>query len=156
MREAGSNCLQWGACLCSVGASLLYVECILVRVRAFLAVLFCGIGLAFPRVGVAQDRWQVTLHSGTILWDLRLVQLAGDALVFRRTDAPTTLRLPVTQVDELRLVQKAEKRQQAPDGQGMGNGLTGGSDLVWQLTLLDRSERLDVLHEILAEHPPGR
>ena len=110
----------------------------------------------FPHRATAQDRWQVTLHDGTILWDLRLVRLAGDTLVFRDTNAYRTRRLPVMQVDELRLVQKAEKRQQAPDGQGTGNGLTGGTDLVWQLTLLDRTERLNVLHQILEEHPPGR
>jgi hypothetical protein len=124
-----------------------------VRVR-LLTVLFCGIGCAFPRLSPAQDRWQVTLRNGAIVWDLRLVRLAGDTLVFRRTDATRVLRLPVMQVDVLRLVQKAEKRQGAPDAQGTGNGLMGGSDLVWQLTLLDRGERLQVLHQILEEHPP--
>ena len=96
----------------------------------------------------------MTLHSGAILWDLRLVQLAGDTLVFRAAGAARTLRLPVMQVDVLRLVQKAEKRQNAPDGQGTGNGLMGGTDLVWQLTLLDRSERVRVLRQILEDHPP--
>lgn len=123
-------------------------------IRACLAVLLCGIGFAFPRLIAAQDRWQVTLHNGTIVWDLRLVRLAGDTLVFRRTDTTRVLRLPVMQVDVLRLVQKAEKRQGAPDGQGTGNGLMGGTDLIWQLTLLDRSERLQVLHQILEDHPP--
>jgi hypothetical protein len=125
-----------------------------VPVRAFLTVLCCGAGCAFPRLSAAQDRWQVTLHSGAIVWDLRLVQLAGDTLVFRRTDAALMLRLPLLQVDELRLVQKAEKRQQAPDGQGTGNGLMGGTDLIWQLTLLDRNQRLGVIRAILQDHPP--
>jgi hypothetical protein len=124
-----------------------------VRIRAFLAVLFCGVGFAFPRLGAAQDRWQVTLHSGAIVWDLRFVQIAGDTLVFRQTGG-NTRRLPVMQVDELRLVQKAEKRQQAPDGQGTGNGLMGGTDLVWQLTLLDGAQRREILREILRDHPP--
>ena len=124
------------------------------RARAFRAVLCCGVGFAFPNPSAAQNRWQVTLHSGAIVWDLRFVRLAGDTLVFRQTGG-STRRLPVMQVDELRLVQKAEKRQNAPDGQGTGNGLMGGTDLVWQLTLLDRSERLAVLHQILEDHPPG-
>lgn len=123
-------------------------------IRARLVVLLCGIGFAFPRSVVAQDRWQVTLHSGSIVWDLRLMQLTGDTLVFRQTDTTRALRLPVMQVDVLRLVQKAEKRQGAPDGQGTGNGLMGGTDLIWQLTLLDRSERLQVLRQILEDHPP--
>jgi hypothetical protein len=125
-----------------------------VSIRAFLAVLLCGLGFAFPRRIAAQERWQVTLHDGAIVWDLRLVQLAGDTLVFRQMDATRVLRLPVLQVDVLRLVQKAEKRQNAPDGQGTGNGLMGGTDLVWQLTLLDRTERLQVLRQILEDHPP--
>jgi hypothetical protein len=123
-----------------------------VGVRIHLAVLFC---LVLPRLGAAQDRWQVTLRDGTLVWDLRLVQLAGDTLVFRPTDTARVLRFPVMQVDVLRLVQKAEKRQGAPDAQGTGNGLMGGSDLVWQLTLLDRTERLEVLRQILEDHPPG-
>jgi hypothetical protein len=125
-----------------------------VRVRVRLAVLFCGIGVVLPRLGAAQDRWQVTLRDGTLVWDLRLVQLAGDTLVFRQTDGARALRFPVMQVDVLRLVQKAEKRQGAPDAQGTGNGLMGGSDLVWQLTLLERPERLQVLRQILEDHPP--
>jgi hypothetical protein len=122
-----------------------------VRVRIHLAVLFC---IVLPCLSAAQDRWQVTLRDGTLVWDLRLVQLAGDTLVFRPTDTARVLRFPVMQVDVLRLVQKAEKRQGAPDAQGTGNGLMGGSDLVWQLTLLDRTERLQVLHQILEDHPP--
>jgi hypothetical protein len=119
-----------------------------------LAVFFCGIGLSLPRLAAAQDRWQLTLRDGTLMWDLRLMQLAGDTLVFRPADTPRALRFPIMQVDVLRLVQKAEKRQGAPDGQGTGNGLMGGTDLVWQLTLLDRGERLQVLHQILEDHPP--
>ena len=125
------------------------------RVRVVLAVLFCGISLVLPRLSAAQDRWQVTLRDGSLVWDLRLVQLAGDTLVFRQTDTARALRFPVMQVDVLRLVQKAEKRQGAPDGQGTGNGLMGGTDLIWQLTLLGKTERLTVLHQILEEHPPG-
>jgi hypothetical protein len=124
------------------------------RVRVYLAVLCCGIGFALPRLGAAQDRWQVTLRDGTLVWDLRLVRLAGDTIVFRQTTSARALRFPAMQVDVLRLVQKAEKRQGAPDGQGTGNGLMGGTDLVWQLTLLDRKERLAVLHQILEDHPP--
>jgi hypothetical protein len=124
-----------------------------VSVRVLVAVLFCGSAVAFPRLTAAQNRWQVTLHSGAIVWDLRLTRLAGDTVVFQAGGA-RTLRLPVMQVDVLRLVQKAEKRQNAPDGQGTGNGLMGGTDLVWQLTLLDRRERLAVLRKVIEDHPP--
>jgi hypothetical protein len=102
----------------------------------------------------AQDRWQLTLHSGAMVWDLRLVRLAGDTIVLRQTDADSTIRFPVMQVDEVRLVQKSEKRQGAPDPQGTGNALMGGADVMWQLTLLDRADRLRVLRQIFHDYVP--
>jgi hypothetical protein len=85
-----------------------------VHVRAFLVVLISGVGFAFPRLSAAQDRWQVMLRDGKIVWDLRLVQLAGDTLVFQPTNTTRSMRLPVMQVDVLRLVQKAKKRRARP------------------------------------------
>jgi len=104
--------------------------------------------------GAAQDRWQITLHNGSVLWDLALERLSGDTLVFRQTQDGRALHLPVMGVDALRLVQKSEKRQFAPDGRGTGNALTGGADMIWQLTLLDKDERLKVLKDVLRAYPP--
>src|SRR2546430_3767928 len=69
--------------------------------------LVLWLGLVAARPGVAQDRWQLTLNSGTTLWDLRLVGLAGDTLVVRHADS--TYAFPLAQVDEIRLVQKATR-----------------------------------------------
>jgi hypothetical protein len=112
------------------------------------------LSLAGP--AAAQERWQITLSSGTIVWDLALVALRGDTLVFHPISAraDSVLRLPVMRVDELRLVQKSEKRQFAPDGQGTGNGLTGGADVVWSLTLLGREERVRVIQQVVRDYPP--
>jgi hypothetical protein len=104
--------------------------------------------------GAAQDRWQITLHDGSIVWDLELERLSGDTLVFHPAQGGHALHLPVMGVDALRLVQKSEKRQFAPDGQGTGNALMGGADMIWQLTLLDKDERLKVLQEVLRAYPP--
>ncbi|HUL50523.1 MAG TPA: hypothetical protein VLT79_10960 [Gemmatimonadales bacterium] len=109
---------------------------------------------AVSSTGRAQDRWQITLHNGSVLWDLELQRLSGDTLVFRPAQGGQALHLPVMSVDALRLVQKSEKRQFAPDGQGTGNALTGGADMIWQLTLLDKNERLKVLQEVLRAYPP--
>lgn len=102
----------------------------------------------------AQNRWQVTLHSGAVVWDLRLVRLAGDTVILRRIGADSTLRLPVMSVDELRLVRKSEKHQFAADGQGTGNALMGGADAIWQLTLLDHADRVRTLRQIFHDYPP--
>src|SRR5256886_17155236 len=69
--------------------------------------LVLWLGLVAARPGVAQDRWQLTLNSGTTLWDLRLVGLAGDTLVVRHADS--TYAFPLAQVDEIRLVQKSTR-----------------------------------------------
>src|SRR5579884_3464842 len=71
----------------------------------------------------AQDRWQVTLHSDSVYWDLELLALRGDTLLARRLDRGDTLRLPVMELDEVRL------------------------------TLRDRAERLAVLAQLLAARP---
>ena len=112
--------------------------------------------LWFAAPCAAQQRWQITLSSGAIVWDLALVALRGDTLVFRPIGArpDSVLRLPVMRVDELRLVQKSEKRQFAPDGQGTGNGLSGGADVVWSLTLLGHDERLRVVRQLMTDYPP--
>lgn len=121
-----------------------------VRTSVLLAAALAGA----PRPGMGQDRWQITLHSGAVLWDLELQRLIGDTLVFRQTDGGRALHLPIMGVDALRLVQKSEKRQFAADGQGTGNALMGGADMIWQLTLLDREERLNVLRGVLRAYPP--
>jgi hypothetical protein len=123
-----------------------------VKLQALVGVIAGLILSAHP--ALAQDRWQLTLHSGAILWDLELVRLAGDTVILRQTDADSTVRLPVMRVDELRLVQKSEKHAFAPDAQGNGNALMGGADLIWQLTLLNRTDRLRVLRQILHDYVP--
>src|SRR5207245_2725247 len=40
--------------------------------------LVLWLGLVAARPGIAQDRWQLTLNSGTTRWDLRLGRLAGE------------------------------------------------------------------------------
>lgn len=98
----------------------------------------------------AQDRWQLTLHSDTVLWDLELVGLSGDSLVVRHTDSGATLRVALMQIDELRLVAKAVKRANEPDARAVEGGLMGSDDLIFRLTLRDRTERAQLVREILA------
>jgi len=127
-----------------------------VRARSLLALLF-GLGAAAP--AAAQDRapadptarWQITLKDGSTLWDLRLVKLGGDTLVFQGNDS--ILRFPLMQVDELRLVRKAT-RSITPEAGRYGGVLDGGDDEVYRLTLFDLNERRQALQQILRAHPP--
>lgn len=111
--------------------------------------LVCG---AIPCA--AQDRWQLTLHSDTVLWDLELVGLRGDTLLVHQTDSDATLRVPLMQIDELRLIAKAEKRANVPDALAMERGLMGTGDPVFRLTLRDRAERIEIVRQILATRGP--
>jgi hypothetical protein len=98
----------------------------------------------------AQERWQVTLHSDSVVWDLDLLALRGDTLLARRLDRGDTLRLPVMELDEVRLVRKSAKRAFQVDPVAIEEGLMGTGDVVVRLTLRERAERLAVLAQILA------
>jgi len=106
---------------------------------------------ALALVGAGQateDVWQITLKDGTIVWNLRLDTLRRDTIVFHQDKK--TLRYPLLRVDEMRLV-RAGRREVGPmvDGARYDGAANGTSDVVYQLTLLDLSERRRVLEEIL-------
>jgi len=123
---------------------------------SLLALVF-GLGAAAPAAAQDRaaaepaDRWQIMLRDGSTLWDLRLVTLNGDTVVFRGNDS--ILRFPVMRVDELRLVRKAT-RSITPEAGRYGGVLDGADDEVYRLTLFDLNERRQVLQQILRAHPP--
>jgi len=98
------------------------------------------------------DRWQLTLNDGTIRWELHLVRFRGDTLAVQQGDS--TLRFPVMQVDELRLVRKAERRQAAEPNR-YGGVLGGADDEVYRLTLYDLAERRQIVAQIFKDHTPA-
>jgi len=97
------------------------------------------------------DRWQVTYDTGQILWDVRLVKLAGDSLQVRRGDSLAVV--PVGKITELRLIKKSEMELGAPGGGAMA-ALMGSDDEVYDLTPLEFSDRLRVVQKIFLYHPP--
>jgi hypothetical protein len=101
-----------------------------------------------------QDRWQITLESGDYIWDIRLVRLDGDKIVFRQADTLGTVGVAV--ITELRLIRKTEARL----GEGMAaaaiNALTGADDEVYDLTPMDYAGRLRAVQQIFLMHPPGQ
>src|SRR5207249_6368425 len=61
-----------------------------------------------PDGGASSDLWQITLRDGTIVWNLHLVGLVRDTIVFQQDDK--TVRYPLARVDEMRLVRSEERR----------------------------------------------
>ena len=95
------------------------------------------------------DLWQITLEDGMIVWNLHLVRLQGDTLVFREDSA--TVRYPLMRVDDLRLVRAGEHEIGPVAAGGRYEGAANGaSDRVYQLTLLTPIERRRVIEQILA------
>lgn len=106
---------------------------------------------AAPVMAQQDDRWQISLNDGSILWELHLVRLNGDTLVARHADS--TYRFPISQIDELRLVVKSV-RHQTPEPNRYGGVLGGADDEVHRLTLYTLNERREVVAKIFKDHPP--
>jgi hypothetical protein len=106
-------------------------------------------GLALIGAGQAtEDVWQITLKDGTIVWNLRLDTLRRDTIVFHQDKK--TLRYPLLRVDEMRLVRAGTREVGAVTDAARYDGAANGtSDVVYQLTLLDLSERRRVVEQIL-------
>ena len=107
---------------------------------------------AAPVAAQQDERWQITLGDGKIIWELRLARFRGDTLAVQQGDS--TLRFPINQVDELRLVRKAERRQTAEPNR-YGGVLGGADDEVFRLTLYDLAERRQIVAQIFKDHPPA-
>ena len=98
-----------------------------------------------------RERWQITLGEDQYLWDVRLVRLTGDTLVFRQTDTLGTVTLD--RIQELRLLQATEVRLEAGASAGVIGALMGTDDEVYDLTPLDFAERLRAVRQIFLLHP---
>jgi hypothetical protein len=125
--------------------------------RTFRAATICGWLLFLATVPAyaqekSADRWQISLESGDYVWDIRLVRLAGDSLVFRQAD--TLGSVSVQQIRELRLIRKTEVRLGEGGGGAMA-ALTGSDDEVYDLTTMDYGARIRALQQVLLLHPPG-
>lgn len=121
--------------------------------RAVLFVACCMLVTATP--GRAQskddDRWQVELDNGEYIWDIRLVRLAGDTLLFRQADTLGGVR--VVRISELRLIRKTEVRL-GEGGGGVMAALTGVDDEIHDLAAMDFAARIRALQQVFLLHPP--
>jgi hypothetical protein len=108
-----------------------------------------------PRAAEAQsknsDRWQITTENGDYIWDIHLVRLTGDSLVYRQTDSIAAIT--VSMIKELRLIRKTEVRL----GDGAGGAmaaLTGADDEIYDFQTLDFPGRIRAIQQVLLAHPP--
>jgi hypothetical protein len=97
-------------------------------------------------------RWQAALHDGSYLWELTPTGLSGDTLVARQADS--VVRVPLAEVDELRLVEASIKRVGA-GGRGTFGGLAGADDEVYTLARYGVDERRRIVEQALAAHAPA-
>lgn len=97
------------------------------------------------------DRWQIGLENGDYVWDVRLVRLAGDSLVYRRADSLGSVSVQV--VKELRLIRKTEVRLGEGGGGAMA-ALTGSDDEVFDLNTMDYADRIRTIQQVFLLHPP--
>jgi hypothetical protein len=108
--------------------------------------------LARP-LAAQDDRWQITLDDQRYVWDIRLVELAGDALVIRQSDS--LVPVPVAHIDEIRLIQKSRVDiTGGPATAGAMSALVGGDDEIYDLTALGPADRRRTIEKILQLHPP--
>lgn len=123
--------------------------------RTLLSLVACLLVVALPARAQIKDgdRWQIELESGDYIWDIRLVRLGGDTLVFRQADSVDGVR--VEQIRELRLIRKTEMRL-GEGGGGTMAALTGVDDEVFDLATMDFAARIRTIQQILLLHPPKR
>jgi hypothetical protein len=98
------------------------------------------------------DRWQLTLDNGQYVWDIRLVRLDGDQLVYRQAD--TLGMASVAHITEIRRIGKTEMHLGEGGAGGAMGALTGADDEVFDLAALDYATRLRAVQQILVMHPP--
>jgi hypothetical protein len=122
------------------------------RVFACLAVL--GV-LAVPAHAQSrtEDRWQLTMENGGIVWDVRLKQLAGDQLQVTQQDS--LIAVKVGDIREMRRFRKSEMQIGEGTTAGAMAALTGADDEVFDFGPLDFAGRMRAVQQILLQNPPG-
>ncbi|HTO73911.1 MAG TPA: hypothetical protein VMJ30_08830 [Gemmatimonadales bacterium] len=98
----------------------------------------------------SDDRWQLTLENGNYIWDVRLVKLDGQNLVYLRADS--TAQVSVGDITEVRRIRKSEVRL-ADGAAGSMAALTGADDEIYDFRTLDFDGRLKAMQTILLTNP---
>ncbi len=119
---------------------------------AALLALQVGSGIGAQAPAQERERWQLTLRSSEILYELRPVRLEGDDLVLR--EGPRTISVPLREITELRRVVPSPSLATGPVRRTPA--LTGADDLVLQMTLLEVAEKRALVRRVLQAIAAGQ
>jgi hypothetical protein len=99
----------------------------------------------------SDDRWQITLENGGIVWDVRLKQLTDDQLQVSQQDSLFALK--VGDIREMRRFRKSEMQLGQGNTAGAMAALTGSDDEVFDFAPLDFTGRLRAVQQIMLQRP---
>jgi hypothetical protein len=99
----------------------------------------------------SDDRWQITLENGGIVWDVRLKQLVDDRLEVTQQDS--VIAVKVGDIREMRRFRKSDMQIGAGTTAGAMAALTGADDEVFDFGPLDFSGRLRAVQQIMLQRP---
>ena len=120
--------------------------------RVFACLALLGV-FAVPAAGQTkgEDRWQITLENGGIVWDVRLKQLTDDQLQVSQQDSLFAVK--VGDIREMRRFRKSEMQIGQGTTAGAMAALTGSDDEVFDFAPLDFSGRLRAVQQIMLQRP---
>jgi hypothetical protein len=99
----------------------------------------------------SDDRWQITLEKGGIVWDVRLKQLVEDRLEVTQQDS--VIAVKVGDIREMRRFRKSDMQIGAGTTAGAMAALTGADDEVFDFGPLDFGARMRAVQQILLQRP---
>jgi hypothetical protein len=120
--------------------------------RVFACLALLGV-LALPveAQSKSDDRWQLTLEDGGIVWDVRLQQLTEDRLSVTQQDSVIVVK--VGEIREMRRFRKSDMQIGAGATGGAMAALTGADDEVFDFGPLDFGGRVRAVQQILLQRP---
>jgi hypothetical protein len=114
-------------------------------------VLLAALAVPAEAQSKSDDRWQITLEDGGIVWDVRLKQLVDDRLEV--TQADSVVAVKVGEIREMRRFRKSDMQIGEGTTAGAMAALTGVDDEVFDFGPLDFGARMRAVQQILLQRP---
>lgn len=114
-------------------------------------VLLAALAVPAEAQSKSDDRWQITLENGGIVWDVRLKQLVDDRLEV--TQADSVVAVKVGEIREMRRFRKSDMQIGEGTTAGAMAALTGVDDEVFDFGPLDFGARMRAVQQILLQRP---
>jgi len=114
-------------------------------------VLLAALAVPAEAQSKSDDRWQITLEKGGIVWDVRLKQLVDDRLEVTQQDS--VIAVKVGDIREMRRFRKSDMQIGAGTTAGAMAALTGADDEVFDFGPLDFGARMRAVQQILLQRP---